>query len=107
MSQVISVNADNFEAEVLQSKLPVLVDFWAEWCGPCKLILPIVNAVAEDYQDKIKVCKVDVDAHPELASRYGVRGIPTLIIIKSGEVENSKVGGLSKSQLEDFIKDYI
>ena len=107
MSSVIEVNTDNFEEEIVQSKKPVLADFWAEWCGPCKMIAPIVETIAEDYKDKLKVCKIDVDSNSELASRYGVRGIPTLIIFKEGEVEDTKVGGLSKSHLEEFIKQHL
>ena len=109
MKDVINVTVASFEDEVLKSDKPVLVDFWAEWCGPCKMIAPLIEEAAASYGDKIKICKLDVDAdsNSEIASRYSVRGIPTLMIFKNGEVESTKVGGLSKANLEDFIKSYI
>lgn len=108
MSEVI-VNATdtNFDSEVLQSMQPVLVDFWAEWCGPCKMIGPILHDVANDYVGKVKVVKVNVDHSTQVPGRYGIRGIPTLMIFKNGQVAATKVGALSKSQLIDFINSNI
>lgn len=93
----------SFEAEVLQSTRPVLVDFWAEWCGPCKMIAPVLEQVAAQYGDKIKICKMDVDANTEIPAKFGIRGIPTLLIFKNGSSQAQKVGALSKTQLIDFI----
>jgi len=93
----------NFAADVLQAQAPVLVDFWAEWCGPCKMIAPILETIADDYAGKVKVVKLDIDANPQTAPRYGVRGIPTLMLFKGGNVEATKVGALSKSALTAFI----
>ncbi len=104
MSQnVMAVSDATFEAEVLNASVPVLVDFWAEWCGPCKMIGPIVDEVAKEYAGKIKVVKVNVDENSEIPAKYNVRGIPTLIMFKEGNVEATRVGALSKSQLTAFI----
>jgi thioredoxin 1 len=97
----------NFEEEVLNAGEPVLVDFWAEWCGPCKMIAPVLDEIAEEYAGKIKVCKLDVDANPDTAPKYNVKGIPTLILFKNGTAEAKKVGALSKSQLAAFIDSTI
>ena len=97
------VTDDNFEDEVLKSSGPVLVDFWAEWCGPCKMIAPVLEEIAEEYAGKLKVCKLDVEANPDTAPKYNVKGIPTLILFKNGTAEAKKVGALSKSQLAAFI----
>lgn len=102
-----NVNDNDFEETVLKAKQPVLVDYWAEWCGPCKVVLPVIKEVAQDYQDRINVCKVDVDKNQGIAQKYGVRGIPTLMLFYQGEMINSKVGALSKNQLCEFIDDQL
>jgi len=97
----------SFDSEVLQSDLPVLVDYWAEWCGPCKMIAPVLNEVAEEYSGKVKIAKLNIDESPDTPPKYGIRGIPTLMIFKKGEVEATKVGAISKSQLMEFIDSNI
>jgi thioredoxin 1 len=97
------VTDDTFEAEVLQSPQAVLVDYWAEWCGPCKMIAPILDEIANEYAGKLKVAKVNIDDNQATPAKFGIRGIPTLMIFKNGNVEATKVGALSKSQLAAFI----
>ena len=101
--QIVHLSDDSFETEVLQSNLPVLVDYWAEWCGPCKMIAPVLDEIAAEYEGKIKLAKLNIDDNPNTPPRYGIRGIPTLMIFKDGEVEATKVGAVSKSQLTAFI----
>jgi len=101
------VTDDTFEAEVLQSQSPVLVDYWAEWCGPCKAIGPTLEEVAKEYIGKLKVAKVNVDENQETPRKYGIRGIPTLMLFKNGNIEATKVGALSKSQLTAFLDSNI
>ena len=100
---VKEVTSENFNQEVIDSELPVLIDFWAEWCGPCKQLAPTIEQVADAKVGSIKFCKMDVDSNQELAVKYGVRSIPTLLIFKNGEVASSQIGAISKQQLEDFI----
>jgi thioredoxin 1 len=97
------VTDDSFESEVLQAQQPVLVDYWAEWCGPCKMIAPILDDIAKEYAGKLKVAKVNIDDNQATPAKFGIRGIPTLMIFKNGNVEATKVGALSKSQLAAFI----
>ena len=99
-----NVSDAEFENEVLKADGPVMVDFWAEWCGPCKALSPIVDEVAGEVGEKIKVVKVDIDKNPEAPTKYGVRGIPTLMVFKGGEVVDTKVGGMSKSQLTEWLE---
>ena len=107
MSDVIEFTASGFATDVLGADAPVLVDFWAEWCGPCKMIAPVLEELASEYGEKLKICKMDVDANPETAPKYGIRGIPTLILFNNGDVAGTKVGALSKSQLSEFIDSAI
>ncbi|MBF6058839.1 MULTISPECIES: thioredoxin TrxA [Thiomicrorhabdus] len=100
---MISTSDANFETEVLQSDIPVLVDFWAEWCGPCKMIAPILDEIAGEYDGRVKVAKLNIDENPSTPPKYGVRGIPTLMLFKNGEVDATQVGALSKSQLNAFL----
>ena len=93
----------SFEADVLKAGTPVLVDYWAEWCGPCKMIAPVLDEIAQTYAGKLKVCKLNIDENQETPPKYGVRGIPTLMLFKNGNVEATKVGALSKSQLAAFL----
>ena len=101
------VTDDSFAADVLQSQQPVLVDYWAEWCGPCKMIAPILDEIAKEYAGRLKVAKLNIDDNQETPASYGVRGIPTLMIFKNGSIEATKVGALSKSQLAAFIDSHL
>ena len=100
---ILYVTDDSFEQDVIKSSEPVLVDYWAEWCGPCKMIAPILDEIASEYSGKIKVVKLNIDDNPQTPPKYGIRGIPTLMLFKDGNVEATKVGALSKSQLTAFI----
>jgi thioredoxin 1 len=102
-NDIVYVTDDSFEQEVLQSEIPVLVDYWAEWCGPCKMIAPILDEIVSEYAGKLKVAKLNIDENSATPPKYGIRGIPTLMIFKDGDVEATKVGALSKSQLTAFI----
>ena len=104
---ITHVTDASFESEVLNSDLPVLVDFWAEWCGPCKMIAPVLDELAGELEGKLKICKVDVDANPDIPPKFGIRGIPTLIVFKGGNAEATKVGALSKTQLTEFIAEVV
>lgn len=108
MSDDIShVTDDSFESDVLKSGTPVLVDYWAEWCGPCKAIAPVLAEVAKEYSGKLKIAKLNVDENQEVPKKYGIRGIPTLMLFKNGNMEAMKVGALSKSQLTAFLDSNI
>ncbi|MDB9898164.1 thioredoxin [Gammaproteobacteria bacterium] len=108
MSNVIEIrDEESFNSDVLNSEKPVLVDFWAEWCGPCKQLAPTVETVAAEKSEILKVCKMDVDSNREIAAKYGIRSIPSLIIFKNGEPAGVEVGALTKQQLEDFISTVV
>lgn len=104
---IVYLSDDSFEDEVLKCSTPVLVDYWAEWCGPCKAVAPILDEIADEYAGKIKVAKINIDDNAATAPKYGVRGIPTLMLFKDGDVEATKVGALSKSQLTAFLDQNI
>jgi thioredoxin 1 len=106
-NEIIHLSDETFKKEVLESTIPVLVDYWAEWCGPCKMIAPILDSLISEYNGKIKIAKLNIDENPLTPTKYGVRGIPTLMIFKDGNVESTKVGALSKSQLIAFIDSTI
>lgn len=105
--QILNLSDTNFDTEVLNSDIPVLVDFWAEWCGPCKMIAPVLDEIVSEYAGRVKICKVDADANQDILSRFGIRGIPTLMIFKNGNPEATKTGALSKSQLVQFIDEAV
>ena len=104
---IVHTSDSEWETDVLQAEKPVLVDYWAEWCGPCKMIAPILDEIASEYGDRLKICKLDIDANQETPPRYGIRGIPTLMLFKDGDVAATKVGALSKSQLAAFLDSNI
>lgn len=101
--KIVHITDESFEDDVLKSEQPVLVDYWAEWCGPCKVIAPILGEIAEEYAGKLQVAKLNIDENPSTPPKYGIRGIPTLMLFKGGNVEATKVGALSKSQLSAFL----
>lgn len=105
--KIVYVSDDTFDEEVLQDDLPVLVDFWADWCGPCKMIAPILDEISDEYDGRLKVAKLNIDDNPNTPPKFGIRGIPTLMMYKNGQVEATKVGAVSKSQLTAFIDSNI
>jgi thioredoxin 1 len=104
---IVHTSDANFAQDVLKSDKPVLLDFWAEWCGPCKMIAPILDEIAGEYRDRLKIAKLNIDENPQTPPKYGIRGIPTLILFKNGTVHAQKVGALSKSQLSAFLESNL
>ena len=104
---IVHVSDASFDEDVLKADTPVLVDFWAAWCGPCKMIAPVLDELAGEYGDKVKICKMDVDANKETPAKFNIRGIPTLMIFKGGNADGTKVGALSKAQLKEFIESAL
>ncbi|MEO5343095.1 MAG: thioredoxin TrxA [Gammaproteobacteria bacterium SHHR-1] len=104
---IVQLTDASFEDEVVKSDIPVLVDYWAEWCGPCKMIAPVLDEIAGEYQGRVKVAKLNIDDNPQTPPRFGIRGIPTLMLFKEGDVEATKVGAVSKSQLTAFLDGNI
>ena len=103
--QIVHTSDANFQSDVLDAEVPVLLDFWAEWCGPCKMIAPILDEIAGDFDGRLKVAKINIDDNPLTSPKFGIRGIPTLMLFKNGSVEAQKVGAVSKKQLAEFL-DY-
>lgn len=102
-NNIVNISDSSFDADVIKSDIPVLVDFWAEWCGPCRMIAPLLDELANDYAGKVKVCKMNVDENAEVPAKFGVRGIPTLLLFINGEVKAQQVGAVSKNQLREFV----
>ena len=107
LTNTVTVTDENFDDQVIQSEIPVLVDFWAEWCGPCKVIGPTLEALAADYNEKVKIAKLNIDDCPDTAGRFGVRSIPTLIVFKDGEAQEAAIGVRPKGQLAELIEKYL
>ena len=104
---IVHISDESFEEEVLQSERPVLIDYWAEWCGPCKMFAPVLDEIATEYSDRLKVVKLNIDDNPQTPPKYGIRGIPTLMVFKNGQVEATKVGAVSKAQLTAFLDENL
>jgi len=107
MSDETKVTTGTFEAEVVKSAIPVVVDFWAEWCGPCRMIAPVLKELAKDYKDRLKVAKINVDEEPDLAARYGIQSIPTLLFFKGGQVVKQQIGAVPRPVLEKIVKELV
>ena len=107
MAGEITVTTGTFEAEVVKSAIPVVADFWAEWCGPCRMIAPVLKELARDYKDRLKVAKINVDEEPDLASRYGIQSIPTLLFFKGGEMVRQQIGAVPRAVLEKIVKELV
>ena len=105
--KIVHTSDGSFETDVLQAEQPVLLDFWAEWCGPCKMIAPILDEIASEYKDKVRVAKINIDENPQTPPKFNIRGIPTLLLFKGGSVAAQKVGAVSKSQLADFLDENL
>ncbi len=106
-ANIINVTDSDFDEKVLKAEGPVLIDYWAEWCGPCKMIAPLINEVADEYEDKLTVVKMDIDANRKTPMEYAIRGIPTMMIFKDGQVQATKVGAVSKSMLTSFVEENL
>src|SRR5881396_496632 len=104
---IVTLTEANFDQEVLRSPTPVLLDFWAEWCGPCKMIAPILDTIATQYKDKLRVVKLNIDENPKTPPKYNIRGIPTLLLFRNGTVAAQQVGAVSKAQLESFLETHL
>ena len=107
MSDEMKVTTGTFEAEVVKSAIPVVADFWAEWCGPCRMIAPVLTEVAKDYKDKLKIAKINVDEEPDLASRFGIQSIPTLLFFKGGQMVKQQIGAVPRPVLEKIVKELV
>ncbi len=107
MSEEVAVTKSNFDAEVIKSEVPVVADFWAEWCGPCRMIAPVLKQLAQEYKDKIKIAKIDVDKEGELAEKYNIVSIPTILVFNKGEVVKQQIGAVPRPILEKMIKDLV
>jgi thioredoxin 1 len=107
MSDELAVTTGTFEAEVIKSAIPVVVDFWAEWCGPCRMIAPVLKELAKDYKDKLKVVKINVDEEPDLAARFGIQSIPSLLFFKGGQMVKQQIGAVPRPILEKIVKELV
>ena len=107
MSDEVKVTTGTFEAEVVKSAIPVVADFWAEWCGPCRMIAPVLKELAKDYKDKLKVVKINVDEEPDLAARYGIQSIPSLLFFKGGQIVKQQIGAVPRPILEKIVKELV